>query len=181
MIAIRNITSVGGQTVWQPVVAVGPQPGQLLVAQTRPLRLWVINATDGRLLHTLTLPEPCYWLQSVSALDSGQLLISYSISHFTYGMAVYRSVTDSPRLLTNLTSDSVQDVPHGTLAVGNHFLVPYALSGYLFVLGADGSILHTLDVIKGELGVGLYSVLDVAFWQDCVWLVSSGDGLVLMC
>ncbi len=67
-----------------------------------PPRLWVVNVSDGSLLHTLTLPDPCWRLYSVAVLDSGHLMISYWRD--TDSLAVYRSVTDSPTLLTNLTT-----------------------------------------------------------------------------
>ncbi len=135
---IRNLSSVGGQSLWEPSVAVGPQPGQLCVGWRVPPRLWVVNASDGSLLHNLTPPDPCRYLYSVAALDSGHLMISYWMG--TYSLAVYRSVTDSPTLLTNLTT--VGCSMYGLTGSGNHFLAPhYVQQADLLLLGPVGSVL----------------------------------------
>ena len=179
---IRNLSSVGGQSLgWWPSVAVGPQPGQLCVGQFDPPRLWVVNVSDDSLLHTLTLPDRCLWLMSVAALDSGHLMISYRVSWDTdtSSLAVYRSVTDSPTLLTNLTT--VGDGVLGLTGSGNHFLAPYYRQADLLVLDPDGSVLYTVDAVSGKLGVMLTKITDVTVWQDCVWLGGEWGDLVLLC
>ena len=179
MTVIRNITTMGGQNLFHLSVAVGPQPGQLCVAQRDPPRLWVVNASDGSVVQNITLPDRCREMRSVAVLDSGQLLFSYRINRYTYGLAWYRSVTDSPTLLTNLTSTA--DVVYGIQASGDHFLAPYVFKANLLVLGPDGSVLHTVDAVSGKLGIWLYGIEDVAVWQDCVWLGSRHKDLVRLC
>ena len=176
---IRNISTVEGQTLFYPAIAVGPQPGQLCVGQWDPPRLWVNNISDGSLLHTLTLPDPCDQLNSIAALASGQLMISYRVNSTTHGLAVYRSVTDSPTLLTNLAT--VEDMVNGILGSENHFLAPYTYNSNLLVLGPDGSLLYTVDAVSGKQGVFLSSIQDVAVWQDCVWLGGYDGDFVLLC
>ncbi len=177
---IRNLSSVGGQSVGREVsVAVGPQPGQLCVGQFHPPRLWVVNASDGSLLHTLTLPDPCEILCSVAALVSGQLIISYDVIWPTCGLAVYRSVTDSPTLLTNLTA--VGCWVYGLTGSGNHFLAPYVHQSDLLVLDPDGSVLYTVDAVSGKLGIWLHEIYDVTVWQDCVWMGARAGDMVLLC
>ncbi len=60
-------------------------------------------------------------------------------------------------------------------------IVHYLLTGYLLVLGADGSILHTVDAVSGKQGVWLFGVPDIAVWQGCIWLQSLNGVLVLLC
>ncbi len=177
---IRKLSSVEGQSLGRyPSVAVGPQPGQLCVGRFDPPSLWVVNVSDGSLLHNLTLPDPCRYLYSVAALDSGHLMISYWVGGNTYSLAVYRSVTDSPTLLTNLTT--VRDGVVGLTGSGNHFLAPYYYQADLLVLGPDGSVLYTVDAVSGKLGIRLNMICDVAVWQDCVWLGEQRGDLVLLC
>ncbi len=179
MTVIRNITTVGGQSLLYPAVAVGPQPGQLCVARVGTPRLWVVNVSDGSVLQNVTLPD-CRWgLWSVAALNSGQLLVSYQINRYTYSLAWYNSVTDSPILVNNVTS--MADFVHGIQVSGDHFLAPYIFKANLLVLGTNGSVLHTVDAVSGKLGVWLYGITDVAVWQDCVWLGSQHSDLVLLC
>ena len=177
---IRNLSSVGGQSLGREgSVAVGPQPGQLCVGQKYNPRLWVINASDGSLLHTLTLPDLCDRLSSVAALASGQLIISYRLTWPTHSLAVYRSVTDSPTLLPNLTA--VGRWVYGLTGSGNHFLAPYVFQSDLLVLGPDGSVLYTVDAVSGKLGIWLHRITDVAVWQDCVWMGAGKGDMVLLC
>ena len=179
--AIRNLSSVAGQSLQGTLaVAVGPQPGQLCVAQWS-LGLWVVNASDGSVVQALTVPDQCRGLSSVAALDSGQLLISCycKVSWDTYILAVYRSAADFPTLLTNLTS--VDDRVLGLRGRGNNFLAPYYYKGEILVLGADGSVLHKVDAVSGKLGVLMYEITDVAVWEDCVWLGAWWGDLVLLC
>ena len=176
---IRNITAVGGQSLYFPAIAVGPQPGQLCVGRYAPPTLWVINISDGSLLHNLVLPDQCEQLSSIAALASGHLMISYKVSSTTHGLAVYRSVTDSPTLLANLTT--VEDWVNGCLGSGNHFLASYTYDSDLLVLGPDGSVLYTVDAIRGKQGVFLSWIQDVAVWQDCVWLGGYYGDFVLLC
>ncbi len=182
---IRTLSSVGGQSLWwKPSVAVGPQKGQLCVGQLAPPSLWIIKASDGSLLHTLTLPDQCDRLYSVAALDSGQLMIYYRVKASNASLAVYRSVTDSPTLLPNLTTvlavvgDWVERRT-GLTGSGNRFLAPYQSD--VLVLGPDGSMLHTVDAVSGKLGIWLHEISDVAVWQDCVWLGGYNRDLVLLC
>ncbi len=184
MTVIRKITPVGGQRLWSPIVAVavGPQPGQLCVAARD--RLWVVNATDGRMLQELTVPDQCQYHYSVAVLDSGQLLISFRIrsqstNTVTNTLALYRRVADSPTLLTNLTSTA--DWVSGISVRGNHFLAPYVFNSNLMVLGDDGSVLHTVDAVRGKLGISLYGIFDVAIWQGCFWVGGRLSDLVLLC
>ncbi len=184
MIEVRNLTSVGGQSLGFPFIAIGPQPGQLLVAQLYPPRLWVINITDSSLLHPLTLPDQVVTMLSVAALDSGHIMISSYLAgtgRWTSGLAVYRSATDSPTLLANMTS--VEDYVSGLTTMGNHFLAPYCLHGNLLVLNATGSVLQTIDTSKWNLETFLYGVIDVAGWEDwnCFWLATVHGDLVLLC
>ncbi len=144
-----------------------------------PPRLWVVNASDDSLLFNLTLPDQCFELLYVAALDSGQLMISYRASRVTFSLAVYRSVQDSPTLLTNLTA--VGDRVLGLTGSGNHFLGPYYLQADLLVLGHDGSVLYTVDAVSGKLGIWLYGISDVTVWQDCVWLGNHDGDFVLLC
>ena len=179
MTVIRNIT-VGGQNLSYPSVAVGPQPGLLCVAQWRPARLWLVNATDGRVKQPLPLPQQCVGLYSVAALDSGQLMISYHVSWYgKFSLAVYRSTSESPTVLTSLSS--VGDLVSGLVGIGNQFLAPYNYAGDLLVVSANGTVLHTVDAVSGKLGIFLYSIYDVAVWQDCVWLGGVLGDLVPLC
>ncbi len=133
---IRNLSSARGWSLgerFELSVALGPQPGLLCVAQWRPPKLWVVDASDDSLLHNLTLPDPCEAVESVAALDSGQLMISYIVSWPTYSLSVYRSVTDSPTLLT-----TVGDRVWGLTGSGTQFLAPYWLQADLLVLDPDG-------------------------------------------
>ncbi len=93
-------------------------------------------------------------------------------------LAVYRSVTDFPKLLANLTT--VGDVVTGLTGLGNHFLAPYYLEANLLILDPDGSVLYTVDAVSGKLGIWLYMINDVTVWQDCVWL-GGWSTLVLLC
>ncbi len=174
---IQNLSSVGGQSLGaEQSVAVGPQPGQLCVGQAGPPRLWVVKASDGSLLNNLTLPDPCDWLFSVA----GQLMISYSAPWPNFSLAVYRSVTDSPTQLANLTT--VGCSMYGLTGSGNHFLAPYNVhQADLLVLGPDGSVLYTVDAVSGKLGIWLHEISDVAVWQDCVWMGAGKGDLVLLC
>ncbi len=176
---IRNITTVGGQRLLYPAIAVGPQPGQLCVGRYDPPRLWVVNLSDGSLLHTLRLPDQCVQLSSIAALDSGQLMISYKVNSSSYSLAVYRSVTNSSTLLTSLTT--VEDWVNGFLGSGNRFLAPYTYNSNLLVLDPDGSVLYTVDAVSGKQGVFLSWIQDVAVWQDCVWLGGYEGDFVLLC
>ncbi len=174
---LRNITTVGGQDLWYPRVAVGPQPGQLCVAQFHQPRLWIVNTTNDRVIHTVRLPDPCLRLWSVAALDSGQLMIAYSVSYPNQTLAFYTSVADSPEVVHRSVADGV----NGLLGHGQHFLAPYILKADLLVLGSNGSVLHTVDTVSGKLGVYLHRIVDVAVWQDCVWLGGYWGDLVLLC
>ena len=169
-----------GQDLWLPRVAVGPQPGLLCVAGQYPARLWLVNATDGRVKQALPLPQQCVALYSVAAMDSGQLMISYTASWpWKFSLAVYRSMSESPTVLTSLSS--VGDLVWGLVGSGNQFLAPYSHSGDLLVLSANGTVLHTVDAVSGKLGIFLYGIHDVAVWQDCVWLGGWFGDLVLLC
>ncbi len=177
MTAIRNITSVGGQDLDRSCVAVGPQAGQLCVSTQEPARLWVVNSTDGWLVQTLDVPEQCIALYAVAALDSGQVMISYLATWYKeFRLAVYSSTSESPTLLTNLTS--VTDYVQGLVGVGNLFLAPHAYSSDLLVLSSDGSVLHRVDAVSG---VFLHNIRDVTIWQDCVWLGTLFGDLLLLC
>ncbi len=177
---IRNITAVGGYRLHYPVVAVGPQPGQLCVGQSYPVRLSVINTTEDRLVQEVTLPDQCGYLLSVAALDSGQLMISYFISYpDNHSLAFYASVADSPTVLYNMSA--VADWVVALLAHGQHFLAAYVFKADLMVVGSGGSVLHTVDAVSGKLGVYLHGINDVAVWQDCVWLGGGYGDLILLC
>ncbi len=182
MTEIRKYSSVGGLGLggWLSVT-VGPESGQLCLAQWDPPRLWVMNVSDNSLLHNLTLPDACDGLLSVAALVSGQLMISYRISrrNHVHSLAVYRSWADSPSLLTNLTS--VGDRVYGLTGSGNHFLAPYYYQSDLLILGTNGSVLHTVDAVSGRLGLRLYEMEDATVWQDCIWLGGWMGDLVLLC
>ncbi len=158
MTELRNITTVGGQKLLLPSVAVGPQPGQLCVAQYHQPRLWIVNTTNDRVIHTVRLPDPCQVLWSVAALDSGQLMISYSVSHPNFSLAFYTSVADSPEVLHRSVADGV----NGLLGHGQHFLAPHVFKADLLVMGSNGSVLHTVDAVSGKLGVYLHWINDVA-------------------
>ena len=176
---LRKITTVGGQDLWYPSVAVGPQTGQLCVAQFDRPRLWIVSTTNDRVIHTVRLPDPCQRLWSVAALDSGQLMISYSVSYPNCSLAFYTSVADSPEVVHNMSS--VADIVNGLLGHGQHFLAPYVYKADLLVMGSNGSVLHTVDTVSGKLGVYLHWINDVAVWQDCVWLGGYWGDLVLLC
>ncbi len=179
MTELRNLTTVRGDCLYYPVVAVGPQPGQLCVGQDFPPRLSIVNVTDGSLILTVTLPDPCI-LWAVAALDSGQLMISYYISYpDNHSLAFYTSVTDSPTVLYNMSA--VGDGVEALLGHGQHFLVPYVFKADLLVVDSGGAVLHTVDAVSGKLGVYLYGIQDVAVWQDCVWLGGVHGDLVLLC
>ncbi len=160
-----------GQDLREPSVAVGPQPGLLCVAQYKPPRLWLVNATDGRVTQTLPLPDQCVILDSVAALDSGQLMISYLASWSgKFSLAVYRSTSESPTVLTSLSS--VADFVAGLVGSGDQFLAPYVYTGDLLVLSANGTVLHTVNAVSGKLGIVLDGIshCGVAVWQDYIWL-----------
>ncbi len=179
MAAIRNITTVGGQDLRHATMAVGPQPGLLCVA-VYPPKMWLVNATDDRLVQTLTLPEQCAGLYTVAALDSGQLMISYRTSWSRkFSLAVYRSTSASPTVLPSLSS--VADNVYALVGSGNQFLAAYRYSGELLVVSANGTVLHTLDAVSGKQGIFLHSIYDLAVWQDCVWLEGWHGNLVLLC
>ncbi len=179
MTAVRNITAVGGQILNSPRVAVGPQPGQLCVSSVGPFRLWLVNATNDRVVQTLTPPEQCRGLYSVASLDSGQLMISYGGgSPWKFSLAVYRSTSESPTVLTSL---SVADFVYGLVGSGNKFLAPYVNTGGLLVVSANGTVLHTVDAVSGKLGIFLYFINDVAVWQDCIWLGGFRGDFVVLC
>ncbi len=57
----------------------------------------------------------------------------------------------------------------------------YNLRSDLFVLTAEGLVLHTVDAVSGKLGVFLHDVKGVAVWQDCVWMGSQHGDFVLLC
>ncbi len=178
LVEIRNITAVGGHGLHFPVVAVGPQPGQLCVGQFD--RLSIINTTDDRLVREVRLPCQCDYLLSVAALYSGQLMISYFNSYpDNHSLAFYTSVTDSPTVLYNMAA--VGDGVFASLCHGQHFLVPYLYKADLLVVDSSGAVLHTVDAVSGKLGVYLYAITDVAVWQDCVWLGGLYGDLVLLC
>ncbi len=179
MTAIRNIT-LEGQDLSYPSVAVGPQPGLLCVTQQYPARLWLVNATDGRVKQALPLPQQCVALYSVAAMDSGQLMISYTASWpWKFSLAVYRSMSESPTVLTSLSS--VGDLVWGLVGSGNLFLALYSYTGDLLVVSANGTVLHTVDAVNGKLGIFLHGITDLAVWQDCVWLGFYHGDLVLLC
>ncbi len=182
MTELRNITTVGGEHLWYPSVAVGPRPGQLCVGQgdpKRPCRLWIVDVTYDRFAQAVRLPDPCKRVWSVAALNSGQLMISYRIGWPNNSLAFYTSVADSPTVLHDMSP--VQDGVTGLLGSENHFLAPYLFKTDLLVVGTDASVLHTVDAVSGKLGVYLYKIHDVAVWQDCVWLAGAYGDLVFFC
>ncbi len=131
------------------------------------------------MVETLEIPDPCDWVLSVASLTTGEILISYHVNPVSYSIALYRSASESPTQLSNLSS--VTDWVEAMESNDNLFLMSYNLGGDLLVLPAEGFVLHTVDAVSGKLRIFLHDVEGVAVWQDCVWMGGEHGDLVLLC
>ncbi len=172
-------------------IAVGPEPGQLAVVApdrfTRynccPTIIYIIDIKRDSINQTLELPSEIGSVLSVAVVGSGQILIADRNGN----MAWYRSVSEPAVPLTDtpvgvLLPDNVSsEVPAvGMLGNINQFLVVAHRKSQLFVMDDEGGW-HTVDALKGGTGVWLPESVDVAVWQDCVWVADSYGTLVLLC
>ena len=90
MSVVRTLTAGRQYMIW-PRVASHPQPGLVFVADNQghnAPELYVINVADDSVVETLEIPDPCYWLLSLSSLPTGEILISYRVSPVNSSIAL---------------------------------------------------------------------------------------------
>ncbi len=172
----RNLT-LGGLQGAILCVATGPQLGELCVILRYPLRLITLNVADDRITYNLSLPVGTEYVGSVAVLDTGQILVTV----YTYDaqtLALYSSFDRSPVLLNDT---SPLGYSYGMIDHANHFLLTLPDHSLILVVDADGRLISTVDALNGKGGVWLDGMIDVAIWDNCVWVLSLYGSLVLLC
>ncbi len=91
-------------------------------------------------------------------------------------LALYRSVSERAVLLTDTLV-----IRFGAIMLGNnnHFLVAPPWDSRLYVMDGEGGW-HTVDALTCEAGVWISGIMDVAVWENCVW-VADYHGSLLLC
>ena len=184
-LSVQHVLTIQGRLyqVWS--VAIGPQPGQLVVAgghYSAPA-VHIIDIKSDSINQTLELPSKMGSGWHVAALGSGQILVADrdgDLAWYKFVSASAVPLTDTP--VGVLIPDNVwPEVPEiGMLGNINQFLVVAHRKSQLFVMDDEGGW-HTVDALKGGTGVWLPESVDVAVWQDCVWVADSYGTLVLLC
>ncbi len=178
---LRKLT-LGGTTREIFSVATGPQLGELCVGISRPPRVVILNVADDNITHNLSLPDGTDVVTAVGVLHTGQILIQVHIGHgvgiYIYVLAFYSSYAAPPVLLNDLKPLSGNP---GMIGHVNHFLFSLGYDSLILIVDADGQLVSTVDALNGNGVVWLDMMLDVAIWDNCVWVLSLYGALILLC
>ncbi len=172
-VSVQGRLTAGGRLRYTRAVAFGPQPGQLCAGHNRPPAVYIIDIKNDRIEQTLELPSGIDSVWFVATLGSGQILVADGGGN----LAWYRSVS-KPAVLFTDTPVTGQRV--AMLMNINQFLVAPLWGSQLYVMDSEGGW-HTVDPLKWETGVWLPYIMDVAVWENCVWVVNYYGSLVLLC
>ncbi len=178
-VSVRGRLTAGGRLANLRSEAVGPQPGQLVAIATDisdyTNTVYIIDIKNDSIIQALALPPGINDVWGVAALGSGQILVA----EWGYGNLVwYRSVSEPAVLLTDTPVTGWRDLV--MLGNINHFLVAPRLGSQLKVMDSEGGW-HTVDALNWETGVWLPGIVDVAVWENCVWVAQCHGILVLLC
>ena len=174
----RNLTLGGLQGGGVASIATGPQPGELCVT-LHPPRVVILNVADDRITYNLSLPVGTEDVWSVAVLDTGQILIAVFIDR-AVALVLYSSFDGLPVLLNDIHTSPLYLV-YGMIGHANHFLITWPRFSLILVVDAEGKFTSTVDALNGKSGVWLDFMIDVAIWDNCVWVLSFYHSLVLLC
>ncbi len=180
----QNLTVNGlwGTSACTPI-ATGPQLGELCVItfNYRYPRVFILNVADDRITYNLSLAVGTTYVWCVGVLDPGQILLTVMVliqGEHVKALALYSSFDRSPVLLHDI---GPLDYADGMIGHVNHFLFLLFTDSLIVVVDADGSHVSTVDALNGKHGVWLDGMVDVAIWDNCVWVLSLYHSLVLLC
>ncbi len=176
----RNITVHGmhmDHTVdwWITSVAVGPQTAQLCILRWSPngMALYIVHiGAEITVEHTLSMPERIKFFSVISALHTGQVLVTMRGIEKARCFSVLYQEQRQLSFLTNLTQESCTSI-----AYRDHFLVVDYLRADILVLDGQGALVHTVDYGTGYIT----KIRDLSVWQDSVFVINSrNNGLLLL-
>ena len=171
-VTIQGNLTAGGRLQRRLSVAVGPQEGQLCVAQHYPAAVYIIDINTDTIIHTLVLPSEVTHLRSVATTASGQVMVKESEWH---DLLLYRSV-DQPAVRLSHTP-----IHWGAnvimLGHNNQLVIGVDGSADLYIVDEEG-IWHTVGALKGE---GRVRISDLAVWGECLWVARYDGSLELLC
>ena len=170
-ITIQGNLTAGGRLQRHLFVAVGPQEGQLCVAQQHPAAVYIIDINTDTIIHTLVLPSEVTHLRSVATTASGQVMVKEAEWH----LLLYRSVDHPAVRLSHAPIHWGANVI--MLGHNNQFVVGVGGRADLYVVDEEG-IWHTADSLKGEERI---RISDLAVWGECVWVARYDGSLELLC
>ncbi len=173
-VTIQGNLTAGGQLYGHLFVAVGPQEGQLCVAQSYPPAVYIINITTDSIIHTLELPSDethDMHLSSLATVTNGQIMVQEDRGY----LLLYGSVSESAVRLAYAPVHRQRDVVMS--GHNKQFVVGVEGKADLYVVDEEG-IWHTVDALKGQERV---QISDIAVWGECVWVASFEGSLDLLC
>ena len=171
----RNIT-VHGVQEGIIFVALGPQIGQLCIlrwsSSYTSMIIYIAHLGDDVMLQHVLMTDKIGPYSVISALHTGQLLVTTRNMDLGQCLSVhYQELQGSHRFLTNLTRDSCKSI-----AYRDHFLVLDYIRAHILVLDCQGRLVHTTDYGTGYIR----KFIDLAVWQDSVFVVISNGILLLL-
>ncbi len=136
--------------------------------------VYIINIANDSILHTLKLPDGVFGVWSLATQqDTGQILIGSP-----QGVVLFKSVSERPRLFTN--TPITQEALVMVAANKEQFLVGVRWGTNVYLVDAEVAW-HTVNALNGEDGVWLTNIMDVAVWENCVYVADHYGPLVLLC
>ncbi len=172
-------------------VTPGPQHGQLILGGRGVNNILILDIASDSVIHRMSMPSNAGVVDPVAVSATGEILVTYSGGKcggvvYRYGwcrtVALYSSVSEAtPAIVYRHKVRHLRVAYPRMINNANEFLVPLPHQSDILVVGTNGTILHTIDVLNGQDGVWLNNVHDLAVWENCLWVASYDGDLVLLC